>query len=75
MLTHSVQQENVPTEKAHLNRRNMAKSVMDFSDTSKCAQVAMAEENKSVVNSGETTQFMRIKNISMQTDPPGNISW
>ncbi|MCR2507192.1 integrating conjugative element protein, partial [Salmonella enterica] len=54
MLTNGVLQANVSFDKAQLNCQNMAKKLMDFSDTSKWSQAAIAEEYKSLVNSGET---------------------
>lgn len=54
MLTNGVLQANVSFDKAQLNCQNMAKKMMDFSDTSKWSQAAIAEEYKSLVNSGET---------------------
>jgi len=52
-LTNGVLQANVAFDKAQLNCQNMAKRMMEFSDTSKWTQAAMAEEYKTLVNSGE----------------------
>jgi len=52
-LTNGVLQANVAFDKAQLNCQNMAKRMMDFSDTSKWTQAAVAEEYKSLVNSGD----------------------
>lgn len=54
MLTNGVLQANVSFDKAQLNCQNMAKKMMDFSDTSKWTQQAMLEEYKSIVNSGDS---------------------
>lgn len=51
-LTNGVLQANVAFDKAQLNCQNMAKRMMDFSDTSKLTQAAMLEEYKSIVNTG-----------------------
>ncbi|HCU0297073.1 TPA: integrating conjugative element protein [Citrobacter sedlakii] len=53
MLTNGVLQANVSFDKAQLNCQNMAKKMMDFSDTSKWTQQAMLDEYKSIVNSGD----------------------
>ncbi|EFH1644974.1 integrating conjugative element protein, partial [Escherichia coli] len=44
---------NVAFDKAQLNCQNMAKRMMEFSDSSKWTQAAVMEEYKSLVNSGE----------------------
>ena len=54
MLTNGVLQANVSFDKAQLNCQNMAKKMMDFSDSSNWTQQAMMDEYKSVVNSGDT---------------------
>jgi integrating conjugative element protein (TIGR03755 family) len=51
-LTNGVLQANVAFDKAQLNCQNMAKRMMDFSDTSKLTQAAMLDEYKSIVNTG-----------------------
>lgn len=52
-LTNGVLQANVAFDKAQLNCQNMAKRMMEFSDSSKWTQAAVMEEYKSLVNSGE----------------------
>jgi integrating conjugative element protein (TIGR03755 family) len=51
-LTNGVLQANVAFDKAQLNCQNMAKRMMDFSDTNKWTQAAMLDEYKSIVNTG-----------------------
>jgi integrating conjugative element protein (TIGR03755 family) len=53
MLTNGVLQANVSFDKAQLNCQNMAKKMMDYTDSSTWTQQAMLEEYKSIVNSGD----------------------
>ncbi|CAD6179865.1 integrating conjugative element protein [Escherichia coli] len=52
-LTNGVLQANVAFDKAQLNCQNMAKRMMEFSDSSKWTQAAMLDEYKKIVNSGD----------------------
>jgi integrating conjugative element protein (TIGR03755 family) len=51
-LTNGVLQANVAFDKAQLNCQNMAKRMMDLTDTNKWTQGAMLDEYKSIVNTG-----------------------
>lgn len=53
MLTNGVLQANMAFDKAMFNCQNMTKRMMDFSDSSKWTQSALAEEYKQMVNSGK----------------------
>lgn len=74
MLTNGVLQANVSFDKAQLNCQNMAKKMMDFSDTSKWTQAAIAEEYKSLVNSGET-DAIRADQKYQDTDGTAGKKW
>lgn len=53
MLTNGVLQANVAFDKAQLNCQNMAKRMMEFTDSNKWTQAAMLEEYKKIVNTGD----------------------
>ncbi|EFO1808203.1 TPA: integrating conjugative element protein [Escherichia coli] len=53
MLTNGVLQANMAFDKAQLNCQNMAKRMMEFTDSNKWTQAAMLEEYKKIVNTGD----------------------
>ncbi|MDF7679939.1 integrating conjugative element protein [Enterobacteriaceae bacterium ESL0689] len=74
MLTNGVLQANVSFDKAQLNCQNMAKRMMDFSNTSKWTQQAMLEEYKSIVNSGDT-DAVRINEAGRKASGNKGSNW
>lgn len=74
MLTNGVLQANVAFDKAQLNCQNMAKRMMDFSDTSKWTQAAMLEEAKTLVNNGGGDAVRTDQQIQKTTGKEG-VLW
>lgn len=72
MLTNGVLQANVAFDKAQLNCQNMAKKMLNFSDSNLWTQQAMAEEYKSVVNSGDGDAIRANDNGNEATGTSGN---
>ncbi|WP_431810173.1 integrating conjugative element protein [Jejubacter sp. L23] len=74
MLTNGVLQANVSFDKAQLNCQNMAKKMMDFTDSSTWTQQAMLEEYKSIVNSGDG-DAVRLDNAGRKVTGNKGSSW
>ncbi|EGT3611597.1 integrating conjugative element protein [Morganella morganii] len=74
MLTNGVLQANVAFDKAQLNCQNMAKRMMDFSDTSKWTQAAVLEEAKEIVNRSDGDAVKTDQKLQQTTGKEG-VPW
>lgn len=74
MLTNGVLQANVSFDKAQLNCQNMAKKMMDFSDSSNWTQQAMMDEYKSIVNSGDA-DAVRVDDAGRKASGASGSNW
>jgi integrating conjugative element protein (TIGR03755 family) len=73
-LTNGVLQANVAFDKAQLNCQNMAKRMMDFSDTSKLTQAAILDEYKAVVNTSGT-DAVKANNLGNKATGGSGRNW
>lgn len=74
MLTNGVLQANVAFDKAQLNCQNMAKRMVDFSDSSKWTQQAAMDEYKKLVNSGDA-DAIRVNNAGEKVTGESGSNW
>ncbi|GAB7259005.1 integrating conjugative element protein [Dickeya ananatis] len=74
MLTNGVLQANMAFDKAMFNCQNMTKRMMDFSDSSKWTQSALADEYKQMVNSGKA-DGIQVDNDSQKLTGNNGQNW
>lgn len=75
MLTNGVLQANVAFDKAQLNCQNMAKRMVDFSDTSKWTQAAILEEAKRIINTGGGDAVNTMDNVEKRPTGKEGVPW
>lgn len=75
MLTNGVLQANVAFDKAQLGCQNMAKRMLDFSDSNKWTQAAMMEEARSIVNTGGGDAVSTMQKVEKETTGKEGVTW